>query len=86
MVKKYLKQIRKARRVFRKLPPLPDYSEMQPLVSNEEAAIEILRKYGFQRWLARNWRGIEYLGGLEGNYYGDDPSYRVPEFYASQRW
>jgi flap endonuclease-1 len=85
-VRKYLKQIRKARRVFRKLPPLPDFSEVQPLASDEEAVMEVLRKYGFKRWLAKNWSGTENSGGLEGNYFGDDPSDRIPEFYATQPW
>jgi flap endonuclease-1 len=84
--KKYLKQIRMARRVFRKLPPLPDYSEVQPLASDEETVMDVLRKYGFQRWLAKNRSGTECLGGLEGNYFGDDPSNSIPGFYATQRW
>ena len=83
---KYLKQIRTARRVFRKLPPLPDYSETQPLASDEEAVVEVLRKYGFQRWLDKNRSTTEYLDGLEGNYYGDDPRDGIPDLYATARW
>ncbi|KAI0318504.1 PIN domain-like protein [Amylostereum chailletii] len=67
----YMQTIRRAREVFRTLPPVPSADALEPGEYDEDEVSNIMERYNLHRYLAPDsW---DHAAALDGNFFADDP-------------